>query len=195
MENFRPEEVVKKYLGLAGIELFLKIIGQKPENSDAIVFLQGDRFDRINEALDLYNKGFSKNIVITGNNVLIGAGKRADENDVSLDVIKNYFLERGIPESALIIDDKSLNTLDQAINTLKLAKQKKWKSLILVTSPYHVLRAHLTFLKEGSRQSWRGTIIVKAADLEWNQNPSGRGKTALEMLEVEMEKLEKYKLL
>ena len=91
-----------------------------------------------------------------------------------------------------MIDDQSLNTLDQAVHTVKQAKEKSWEKLLIVTSPYHVLRTYLTLVKQTREQGWKGSIIMQAADLRWDGIPSGREKTAEDMLVVEMEKIKQY---
>lgn len=188
----KPEQIIKKMLGKEALILWRDLIKQKPKTAEAVVFLQGDRFDRIPAALILYKKGLAKNIFITGNDDLIGRGKRNDENDISLDKIKNVFLKNGVSNQAMIIDNRAFNTKDQAANTIKTALKKDWRTILVLTSPYHILRAYLTFVKEAIKQGWSGEIVMCAADLKWSQIPSGRSKNALEMLTIELEKIKKY---
>ena len=187
-----PEQIIENILGKEALHLWKVLLQQEPKAAQAIVFLQGDRVDRIPAALALYKKGLAKNIIITGNNDLIGRGKRNDENDIHLNKIKKVFLKNGVPIETLIIDDQSFNTKDQAVNTVTMALKKDWKMILVVTSPYHVLRVYLTFVKQSMEQKWQGEIIMCATDLDWSLVPSGRSKTALEMLTIEMEKIKKY---
>lgn len=187
-----PQSIVKSYFGQEGVKLLNILLSQKPKKADAIIILQGDRLDRVKKVKSLYDNNFARQIVITGNNNLIGEGKCIGESDIHLSKIKEYFLANKIPKKAIIIDDQALNTKEQAINMIKLAKGKKWSKLLIVTSPYHLLRAYLTFLKQSIERNWQGNIIMQAADLDWQAIPSGRSKTAMEMLTIEMEKLKKY---
>ena len=139
------------------------------------------------------NKEYANTILITGNNNLIGRGKRNEENDFHLDISKEYFIKHGVREEAILIDDKSMNSKDQAVTIIKLAKEKGWNTLLVVTSPFHILRAYLTLLKQVGEQDWNGEIIMQHPDLSWNSIPSGRVKTALVMLEEDLEKIKKYK--
>ncbi|MBI3307887.1 MAG: YdcF family protein [Candidatus Melainabacteria bacterium] len=188
----RARTIVKSYLSQSAAELFSALLRQKPVPADVIVFLQGDRFDRIDKVQSLFHNSLASLVLITGNNVLIGQGKRYEENDVHLSKLKERLINKGIPEAAIIIDEHSSNTFDQAVNTIKTAKKKKWSTLLIVTSPYHVLRAYLTFIKQFKKQRWKGNIVMQCADLSWDTPPSGRIKTSIEMLKVEMEKIEKY---
>src|SRR3989344_6846527 len=131
-----PEQIIENILGKEALHLGKVLLQQEPKAAQAIVFLQGDRFDRIPAALALYKKGLAKNILITGNNDLIGRGKRNDENDISLDKIKEVFLKNGVTIKDLIIDERAFNTKDQAVNTIKIAIKNDWKTILVITSPY-----------------------------------------------------------
>ncbi len=177
MDNKEPQSIVNSYFGKQGVKLFNMLLGQKPEKADAIIFLQGDKLNRVKKVQSLYENGFANKIVVTGNN------ERVEElNDSYLSEIKECFLSKGIFEKNIIMDDKALNTLRQAVNVIKMAKEKKWKKLIIVTSPCHLLRAYLTFVKQLMEQDWQGDIIMQAADSDWQ----------MEILSIEMEKLKKY---
>jgi uncharacterized SAM-binding protein YcdF (DUF218 family) len=188
----KPDQIIKKILGEEALNLWRALLKQKPKTAQAIVFLQGDRLDRVPTTLDLYKRGLAKKILITGNNDLIGRGKRNDENDIHLDKIKEVFLKNGVPIKSLIIDDRAFNTKDQAVNTIKTALKKEWRVILVVTSPYHILRAYLTFVRQALEQKWSGEIIMCKDHLNWLQIPSGRSKNTLEMLTIELEKIKKY---
>jgi len=195
MVNIEPKNIIGVHLGKSGATLFTKLIKQKPKNVDAIIFIQGDRLDRAPTVKSLYKKGFAKQIIITGNNNFIGQGKRNEENDIHLSKLEKYLLTHGIPKGVITIDDQAFNTLDQAVNTIKLAKRNSWSSLIIVTSSYNLLRTYLTFAKQAKKQKWQGTIIMQLADLPWSTIPSGRKRTAIVLLSLELEKIKKYKLI
>src|SRR3989339_397174 len=110
------------------------ILNDMPEKCEAIVWLQGDRYDRGPKTAELYRKGWASKIIISGNNELIGPKKRPGENNVSLGEMRRWLLERNIKESDIIVEDKSLNTRDQSINVCKLAKKNRWKKIIIVGS-------------------------------------------------------------
>ncbi len=53
----------------------------------------------------------------------------------------------GVPTEAILIEDESLHTRENAEYVLSLLKQHNMKRIILVTSPFHQLRTYLTFAK------------------------------------------------
>lgn len=169
------------------------VLNQKPEKSQAIIWLQGDRLDRGKKVVELFFKKIAPRVVISGNNLLIGKNKRPGENDISLEKIKLWLIKKGIPEKAIIIDDQSLNTSEQAKNILKLCIKKKWHKIIIVSSPYHQTRAFLTFLNY--KDSFNSNIQIinqPAIELSWDKKASGRELTRRQLIEEEIKKIKKY---
>src|SRR3989338_9464869 len=119
-----PREIIEKYLGSGGEVLFEKILSQAPQKADAIVFLQGDQLDRAPESASLFQQGFAPRILISGNNKLVGPNTRPEENDFELGLLKEYLVEHGVPEAAILIDDQSFNSFVHAPNIIKITKEK-----------------------------------------------------------------------
>ncbi len=61
--------------------------------------------------------------------------------------IHDQALKMGVPSEALLVEDESLHTRENAEYVLKLLKEHNLHSIILVTSPFHQLRTYLTFAK------------------------------------------------
>jgi len=175
-------------------KLLKSIKQEKPQKADAIVWLQGDRYDRGRKVLDLFKDGWAPKIVVSGNDLLIGPSKTPGENNISLTEMVKWLKKRGIKSQQIIIDNKSFNTLDQAKNIFILIKEKRWKKIILVASLYHQPRAFLTFLKESRKTGWTGKIVNQPAMLNLQKKPSGRNKTASDLIFDEIEKIKKYKI-
>jgi uncharacterized SAM-binding protein YcdF (DUF218 family) len=110
--------------------------------SDAIILLEGDGLNRYQHAIDLYNQGAAGFVVFSGGITNYEYGSFPFED------VLPYILKTGFPADKLIHEDRSLNTREQAVEIVKLAKTNNWKRLILVASNEHQYRAYLTFLKE-----------------------------------------------
>ena len=121
--------------------------------SDAIVWLQGNRFDRGEKVLALWTEERASLVVLSGNNVLLG-DTRPGEDNVSVVQMKDWLNERGVPTDQICVDEQAMNTKDQAKNVLALAVARGWRRIILVASMEHQLRAFLTFLKATQAQGW-----------------------------------------
>lgn len=174
-------------------ELYNLIIRQKPEKSDAIIWLQGDRYDRGKMVLKLFKKKLSSIIVLTGNNVLIGGGKRLDEKNVSVNDMREWLIGKNIKKNQIIIDNKSLNTKNQAEYVIDLAIKMRWNSIILAGSSYYQIRAFLTFLKQAKDKKWYGKILNQPQMINLNIKPSGRSKMAAEYNKEDWIKINRYK--
>ena len=171
-----------------------ELLGQeKAAQADAIIWLQGDRYDRAHKTLKLYNDGWAKKIIISGNNILIGNKKRKGENNISLDSMQQFLFRQGVVAKNLIIDGGAMNTKEQAMRILKLAKANKWSKLILIGSSYYQPRAFLTFLKQAKKIGWQGRIINQTKIVAWDKKPAGRDKTAAFLFNEEFKKIEEYK--
>ncbi|MEI6266451.1 MAG: YdcF family protein [bacterium] len=142
-----------------GIALYLS-----PQNtlakSDAIVVVSGGDTDaRISEGVRLYEQGWSKKIIFSG---------AAAEGDVSNALaMKHIAIDSGIPELAIMVEENSKTTLENARFTAQIIKKNNYKSIILVTSPYHQRRAYSLFRTELGDNF---TIINHSAkDTNWSK--------------------------
>jgi uncharacterized SAM-binding protein YcdF (DUF218 family) len=95
---------------------------------------------RIVDAVRLYNK-YSLPIIITG-----GSASEAAKDAV---VAKRFLIDLGVKPSDIIIEDQSMDTVENALYVKKLFKAKKFKKGLLVTSGYHLKRAEFIFRQTG----------------------------------------------
>jgi Uncharacterized conserved protein len=100
--------------------------------------------DRIWQALQLYHQKKVKKLFISG-----GSGQLMHQNETEADKVKTFLRSLNIPDSAIIMEAKSRNTHENAVNTSKWLKQHApYTSSVLVTSAYHMRRAAGCFKKE-----------------------------------------------
>lgn len=172
----------------------LDLLSRQPSRrADVIVWLQGDRLDRGGKVLELYKNKQADKILISGNNKLVGVGPRPGEDDLPLGVLRDYLIKAGVPEADIMVEDESLNSAAQARNVLALSKENGWKTLIIVSSPFHQPRAFLSFLKAMDKLKIDVILINQPAiDLPWGELAGGRDKTRLELWSDEIDKIYKY---
>lgn len=134
-----------------GVNLYLTIddlaaCGSQPDvvmakcaPGDAIVSISGgDTPARAQEAIDLYKTGWAPKIVFSG--------AAADATSPSnAEAMRKQALADGVPNDAILLDEKAADTQQNASRTLALLAGVK--RVILVTSPYHQHRASLEFQK------------------------------------------------
>jgi uncharacterized SAM-binding protein YcdF (DUF218 family) len=143
--------------------------------ADAIAVLAGTRMDRALEAADLYQSGYAPRIVITREKeersfaVLAERGipLEADE-DVTFDVLQKL----GVPAQAIIVP-KTIhdNTAQEAQTLRQLAVNNHWRTLIVVTSNYHLRRAGFALRRElkdtGTEVVMHGTRYDEVNPVRW----------------------------
>ena len=101
------------------------------------------------------------------------------------------FLKAGISRDAIIMEDISLNTREQAVKVTGIISQNSWRRVILVASHYHQYRAYLTFLKVILENELKIDIINAPANyLNWFED-MGWGRR-YDLLQDEFGKIEKY---
>jgi len=155
------------------------------QKSDAIVLLEGDGLNRYQKAVDLFKRGFADKIIFSG-----GITDYEYGSFPFSDVLP-HILKTGIPEKAIIHEDKSLNTREQAIEVVKMAMENKWNRLILVATHEHQYRAYLTFLREVIDRN--SNIILynsPVRNLGWFIE-TGWGKR-IDRLEQEFNRIDRY---
>lgn len=152
---------------------FIDGYGQKnrAQKADAIVVLgarvrpdgqagQGLRM-RVLHAVRLYKKGFAPKIIMTG-----GVGDNPpSEARVSADLA----VQNGVPREDIIEENKSTSTWENAAFAAGICKKNGWKSVLIVSDPFHLWRARRNFERNGMRSF----VSPVAAEL-WKSQPGRR---------------------
>jgi uncharacterized SAM-binding protein YcdF (DUF218 family) len=99
-------------------------------NADGIVVLTGGT-SRVSDALELLSSGHGKRLLITGVN------PGTTTNDIAHQTV-DY---KNVLACCVDLDYAALNTLGNAVQARRWALQHGFKSLIVVTSAYHMPRA------------------------------------------------------
>ncbi len=168
-------------------ELQRLVTSQPAEEADVIVWLQGNEYDRGEKVLELYSSGAAPIIFVTGNNV-----NKIDIGTVTIDDMVKWLNSNGVDSGNIVVDDQSMNTRDQAKSIANNALKANWKSVILVASTHHQLRAFLTLLHQASIVGWHGKITNQPKHHDWDEVPSGRTMSSGEAYKEELVKIEKY---
>lgn len=119
-----------------------------PKLADAIVVLAGGvgesgkvgqgYEERVKYAVELYKKGFAKNVIFSSGYAFVYSEPL---------VMKALAVSLGIPQDAVLIEDKARNTYENVKFTSEIIKGNGWKKILLISSPYHMRRVMLVFGK------------------------------------------------
>jgi uncharacterized SAM-binding protein YcdF (DUF218 family) len=149
-----------------------------PARSDAIVVISGDeQMARFAEGVNLYQQGFGRYLVFSG--------AAFDNGTSNADVMHDLAVQRGVPESAILEEPLGEDTWGNAVYTRQVLEQHGLESAILVTSPYHLRRAQVTFDAAYSGSGIQ-LMVHAAPDSQWRkqswwQQPETRRLTFTEL--------------
>ena len=119
------------------------------ERSDLLVCLAGSDVERGLASGDLFARGLAPKVFISRETIPDGLEtlrQRGIPYPESIDRVGMILKGSGVPESALIRNDRPTeSTFHEAEAVAALMREKRYRSLILVTSPTHSRRAWLTF--------------------------------------------------
>ncbi len=134
-----------------------------PQRADEIVALTGDE-DRISEALRLLAEGKARRLLISGVNKSTRALEIIRSNRADSDA--------GLFDCCVDLDKRALNTEDNAFETTAWVRSQGYRSLIVVTSTYHMPRT-LIELRQAMPDVEFFPYPVKAPRLEeqWWSDP------------------------
>ena len=90
---------------------------------------------RLDRTAELFRAGFFPSIIVSG-----GTGKEGFDEAA---VMRDYLISHGVPASAVITDSHGDTTFASAVNTARIATERGFKSVFVVTQYFHVPRARL----------------------------------------------------
>ena len=165
--------IVAAAIVIVGLSIYLapdglKSCGDRPDPSkfecqrvDAIVAISGgDTAARTAQAITMYHNGWAPTVIFSG----AAADKSGPSN---AKVMEQQALRAGVPQSAIVLDDTSETTTQNAVNSHNIFEQEGIHSVILVTSAYHQRRAGLEFGKRAG-MSIRIVNHPVATDNQWS---------------------------
>jgi uncharacterized SAM-binding protein YcdF (DUF218 family) len=139
------------------------VVQHPPAKSDLIVCMAGGDVERGLASADLFERGLAPRIFIAREPIPEGLETLKQKGIAypeSIDLMTMIFKGLGIPESAVIRSDQPVeSTFEEAERVGALLQDKKYRSLILVTSPTHSRRAWLTFRKTIPDKDFRITVV------------------------------------
>ncbi len=118
---------------------------------DAIVVLGAAQYDgrpspqlaaRLDHVVTLYEDGVAPLIVVTG-------GKQPEDRFTEAESSAQYLIERGVPSTAIIMEASGSTTSESMAGTADLLDQRGLDQVVIVTDPYHALRARLIAQEAG----------------------------------------------
>lgn len=93
-------------------------------------------------AAQLYQRGLAPVIICTG-----GIGRYQTRSEAS--ACRELLLARGVPAGAIVLEERSMSTEENAIFTQQIMRDNGWTTAVLVTDSFHMLRAQWIVTQQG----------------------------------------------
>lgn len=122
---------------------------------DAVIVLGAAQYDgqpspifaaRLRHAQELYEQGLAPRIVTVG-------GNRAGDEHTEAEAGTRYLVRRGVPASAITTVGEGSDTLGSLKAVAARAAQDGWSSALIVSDPWHSLRAR-TMARDAGLDAW-----------------------------------------
>lgn len=145
---------MRRVVGAAGLAAVLVVVStalaiwwtareDSRPRSDAIVVLGSAQYNgrpsaifaaRLEHARKLFAKGVAPVVVTVG-------GNRAGDNFTEAEAGRDYLAAEGVPGSALLAVPRGADTLQSMRDVAEVFRRRGWATAVLVTDPWHVMRA------------------------------------------------------
>ena len=129
-----------------------------------------EQLARVTEAVREYERGVAPRLLFTGD----AAGNRF----VEADVMARVAAAQGIPPTAIFVETKAKDTIQNACYSARLMSNHGWRSAEVVSSGYHLPRASMIF--SNTRLEWR----MHAASSLQTVDAAAGGTPVLEILKT-----------
>jgi uncharacterized SAM-binding protein YcdF (DUF218 family) len=96
----------------------------------------GDAADRIWQAARLFHRGLAPKIIVSGGGFM--AESNGGPATTEAEAMRRFLRDLGVPDRAIVSEDRSLNTLQNIANVRDMVKGER---VALVTSAYHMPRS------------------------------------------------------
>jgi len=118
------------------------VVDEPAAHADAIVVLGDDNFyaDRATHGAELWRQGVAP--------VIVASGRRLRPDAGISELMEHDLVERGVPKDKIVrFTHDADSTSEEARAVGKLAQERHWKSLVIVTSNYHTRRTRYIYEK------------------------------------------------
>lgn len=117
----------------------------------------------VTEILSLYHKGYFEKLIVSG-------GVTAPGTQPEAAMISEALVERGFPESAMILEDKAVNTGENVVFSREKVKDKNVKELLLIGKISSKRRYIMTVRRQWSEVQeicCHGVNYFSAPEAQW----------------------------
>ncbi len=152
------------------------LIVEKPmERADVILVLAGSSAydERAVRAAEIYKQGVAPLVLLTDDGESAGWSRAEQRNPPFVELARKTLVAQGVPpENIEILEPQTSGTIYEARLLRQIAQEKKYKTILLVTSAYHTRRALHTFEKVFAENDVDMEIGIESARTGGEQTPT-----------------------
>ncbi|MGO9242028.1 MAG: YdcF family protein [Terriglobales bacterium] len=103
-----------------------------------------DCANRFEKGVDLFLAGKARYLVFSAAKFTVSPAVPSEG-----ELLRQVALRRGVPDASILLTARVINTAAEAQAVRQLAREHRWRRILLVTSAYHMPRAMLLFSRSG----------------------------------------------
>jgi uncharacterized SAM-binding protein YcdF (DUF218 family) len=137
LRTYRPEITYDVVILLGGLveDRVEATWGQRAFNEDG---------ERLLETYDLLRLAKARNAIVSG-----GAASPSRMQVVEARALADQLVAWGIDPERLVVEDHARNTYENAVDSSAIVRARDWKTVLVVTSAFHMPRAYACFREVG----------------------------------------------
>ncbi len=122
-------------------------LASPPQPADAIVVFAGGAGEsgqagggyqeRVKQAVDLYRAGYAPRMIFSTGFVSVAFQEG--------EIMRGLAMANGVPSDAILLETHAANTFENVTRSKQILDDHGWRSALVVSSPYHMRRAMLTW--------------------------------------------------
>ncbi|MGQ9412543.1 YdcF family protein [Streptococcus pluranimalium] len=137
-----PKEFSNQELDFLTTVTFEKAV--EPRKCDVLFVFSGTHPGHWEKAIEAYQNGFVKMIIVTGGRSLTGKAHPDWSGKTEAQVIIDHLVEAGVPEDIIVFEDKSTNTLENVLCAKEIYDFSKIDSLMFICKSHATGRQYRT---------------------------------------------------
>jgi uncharacterized SAM-binding protein YcdF (DUF218 family) len=166
------------YLALGSLEWQCPPLRQRPADAEAMVVLGGSvlpvdagraraelgrsTFARCQYAIEFYRRSKPCPILVSGGKV------DSDSSSPAVSILmRDFFLGQGVRPGDIIVEDRSLSSYENAVESARLLRAREIRKVVLVTEATHMMRAKGVFRRQGV-EVVPAPCNFRAAKFDWS---------------------------
>jgi uncharacterized SAM-binding protein YcdF (DUF218 family) len=121
------------------------IVTDPSERTDVAVALSGGDGERLHAAMALYKQHLAGALCLVGPDQPLLKVYTGEDSLTQAEAKRRIVVRRGIPADSVVVAVGAYSTWDEANLVREEARRHGWRSITIVTDPYHTRRARATF--------------------------------------------------